>query len=383
VLTLVDRLGRGAGAEQVALVIATQLDPGRFESILCVSRSLPVAGDPHAEVSQQGLSEVRAARVQLLALERRRKLDMQAWRRLGRYLRREEIAVLHTHKFGSNVWGALVGGIAGVPVILAHEHTWSFEGQPLRRLLDRQLVARVADRFIAVSGEDQRRMVEIERIDPGRTCLVPNGIPPLPPPSGRDVRAELGIAADAPVIAVVGLLRAQKAHHVLLRGLPPIVKDWPDVQVLIAGEGPERPGLERLAEDLGVRGAVRFLGLRRDIPDVLGAATLAVNCSAFEGSPLSVLEYMDAGLPIVATAVGGVPELIESGATGLLVPPGDPAALGAAIAELLRDPRRAIEIGSSARERRRSEFGLDTMVRRVEALYCELLRPHGWLVSDP
>jgi glycosyltransferase involved in cell wall biosynthesis len=260
-----------------------------------------------------------------------------------------------------------------VPVLVAHEHTWSYQGQPLRRFLDRELVARGADRFIAVSREDQRRMTEVERIPPRRTVFIPNGIVAPPPPSGHDVRAELGIEAGAAVAGIVGMLRAQKAHGVLLRALALLGRDWPQLTLLVAGDGPEQGALEALARELGVGERVRFLGDRTDIPDVLAALDLAVCCSDFEGSPLAVMEYMDAALPIVATTVGGVPDLIEPGVHGLLVPAQDPAALAEAIATVLRDPDRAKAMGARARERRRSEFDIDVQVRRVEDLYRELL----------
>lgn len=380
VVTLVDILSSHGGAEHFALLIATRLDPERFDSTLCVSRwppSSPADTDPSAE---EALERLDQAGVRLLALARRRKIEVAPWVRLGRFLRRERVQVLHTHKFGSNVWGTPVGRIARVPVVLAHEHTWSYEGQPLRRFLDRELVARAADRFIAVSRADQRRMVEVERVDPGRTLFVPIGIVPAPPPDGRDVRAELGIAPGAPTIGVVGLLRPQKAHHVLLRATALLAHEWPSIQVLLVGDGPERAELERLARELGLQDAVRFLGYRPDVPDVLRALDIAVCCSDYEGSPAAVLEYMDAALPVVATEVGGIPDLIEPGGHGLLVPPGDPEALAEALAKLLRDPAQARRMGALGQERRRAEFDLDVMVRRFEDLYCELLSERGCAV---
>jgi glycosyltransferase involved in cell wall biosynthesis len=373
VVTLIDFMGFSGGAERFALTIATRLDPERFESTLCVSRwPLPQA---HGEetAAREDLALLSSTGVRLLGLGRRGKADVWVWGKLALVLRRERVDVLHTHKFGSNVWGALVGRAARVPVVIAHEHTWSYEGQPLRRFLDRELVARAADRFVAVSREDQRRMIEIERIDPRRTLFVPNGVPPSPPPQGHDIRADLGIPPEAPVIGIVSLLRPQKAHHVLLRALPPLKRELPDIQALIVGEGPERASLERLVGELGLQENVRFLGLRTDVPDVLRALDVAVCCSDFEGSPLSVLEYMDAALPVVATAVGGLPDLIEPGVNGLLVPREDPPALAEALAELLGDRDRARTMGARGRERRRAEFDIDVTVRRLEALYRELL----------
>src|SRR5580692_7180969 len=203
VVTLIDGLGSLGGAERLALLIATRLDPERFDSTLCVSR-WPPARDHDPSVSQ-ALEQLSAARTRFLPLGRSGKLDVWVWGKLARFLRRERVQVLHAHKFGSNVWGTLMGRLARVPVVLAHEHTWSYEGQPLRRFLDRELVARGADRFIAVSREDRRRMIEVERIDPARTLFLPNGVPASPPPDGHDVRAELGIPPDVPVIGTVGV----------------------------------------------------------------------------------------------------------------------------------------------------------------------------------
>jgi glycosyltransferase involved in cell wall biosynthesis len=377
VVTFVDFLSCFGGAEHLALLIATRLDPERFDSILCVSRwplTGPWKNDPSA---RQALDILEASPACFLPLKRRRKVDVAALARLERFLRREGVDVLHAHKFGSNVWGTLVGRLARVPVVLAHEHTWSYEGQPLRRFLDRELIARGATRFIAVSREDRRRMSEVEGIDPDRTLFIPNGVLSSPAPSGRDVRAELGIAPDAPVIGAVGVLRAQKALHVVLRALVTLRERWPAIRLLIVGDGPERAGLEALAAELGVVDAVAFLGHRGDVPDVLRALDVAVSCSDFEGSPLAVMEYMDAALPIVATAVGGVPDLIESGVHGLLVPRGEPQALADAIAQALGEPERSRKMGARARERRRSEFDIDTLVRRLEALYLELLAERG------
>jgi glycosyltransferase involved in cell wall biosynthesis len=373
VVTFVDFLSCFGGAEHLALLIATRLDPDRFDSILCVSR-WPLTGrwkdDPSA---QPALELLQSSQARFLPLSRTRKVDVRALARLERFLRRERVDVLHAHKFGSNVWGTLVGRAARVPVVLAHEHTWSYEGQPLRRFLDRELIARGATRFIAVSREDQRRMSEVEGIHPSKTMFIPNGVLSSPQPSGRDVRAELGIAADVPVIGAVGVLRAQKALHVLLRAAPRLRERWPDVRLLVVGDGPERASLEQLSVALGVADAVVFLGHRADVPDVLRALDVAVCCSDFEGSPLAVMEYMDAALPIVATAVGGVPDLIESGVHGLLVQRGDAPALAAAIAEVLEDRQRARAMGLRARDRRRSEFDIDTLVHRLEGLYLSLL----------
>jgi glycosyltransferase involved in cell wall biosynthesis len=371
VLTLIDRPITSGGGERMASVIAERLDPSRSERWLCSSRSSP------AQTFEARLTE---AGVRLLTLQRTSPAAVWAWRPLVQLLRRERIDVLHAHKFGSNVWGTVVGRIARVPVVVAHEHSWSYEGQAVRRFLDREVVGRGADAFVAVSREDERRMASVEGVDPSVIRFIPNGIPEQLR-RGGDVRAELGIDPGAPVIGAVGQLREEKRLDVLLEAVRALLPRFPGLVVLLPGAGPEEGALRAAAAGLD---GVRFLGLRDDIPDVLAALDLAVLCSHREGSPLSVMEYMAAGLPVVATRVGGVPDLIADGVHGLLVAPGDARALADAIGALLDDPARRAEMGALARERQRAEFDLDVMVGRVQALYEELFartaraRAEGW-----
>jgi glycosyltransferase involved in cell wall biosynthesis len=258
-------------------------------------------------------------------------------------------------------------------VIVAHEHTWSYEGQPLRRLADRELVSRLASTFVAVSQADRRRMTEVERIPPQRTRFIPNGIPPLVP-SGRDVRAELGIPADAPLGVAVTIFRPQKALEVLVEATALVAQGLPAVRVLIVGAASEAEAepLRALARARGVAENLVVTGLRDDVADVLAAADLTLLSSDFEGSPLSVLEYMAAGKPVVATRVGGVPDLVRDGIDGFLVEPRDPQALAGAMSRLFTDAESRGSMGENARLRQREEFDIDVTVRRIEALYHEL-----------
>jgi glycosyltransferase involved in cell wall biosynthesis len=368
VLTLVDYLTEAGGAERLAAEITERLDPSRFERTLCITRPQRPQPSPalHARLERAG--------VRILELQRRGRFDVAAWRGLLRLLRRE-VDVVHAHKFGSNVWGMLLGRLAGVPVRIAHEHTWAYEGQPLRRFLDRQVVARFSDAFVAVSRADQRRMIEFEGIRPEDTLFVPNGISPAAA-RGHDVRAELGIPPEAPVVGTIGTLRAQKALDVFVAAVAKLKEDHPDLRALVAGGGDSGP-LEREARRLGIEDRVFFLGRRDDVPDVLASLDVVLSSSDYEGSPLALMEAMEAARPIAATAVGGVTDLIEDGVHGLLVPPRDPAALARAADTLLRDRPAARAMGERARERRAREFDLDVTVRTFEGLYDEVLRRKG------
>jgi glycosyltransferase involved in cell wall biosynthesis len=370
VLTLVDHLSTTGGAERLALDIATRLSPSRFRSTLCASRF--IKDQAPTDVQLQALERLREAGVTFLPLSRHRRGEVLPWRHLAAYIRRERVDVVHSHMFGSNLWGTVIGRLTCVPVVVAHEHTWSFEGELLRRILDRELIGRWSDAFVAVSRADHRKMIEIERIPSEWIRFIANGITPRAPTPGRDLRAELGVGSG-PLIGAVGSLRAQKAYDILIQVAARLRENHPDLHMLIAGEGPEKARLEALISELGLGDVVFLLGRRLDVPDLLTELDVAVCASHFEGSPLAVMEYMEAGLPIVATRVGGVPDLIEDGIHGLLVEPGNQVGLAQAIEDLLSDHDRASALGARARERRRREFDLDVMVHNVEALYEELL----------
>ena len=375
VLTLTDQLVYlGGGAERVAMEIATRLDQSRFESVFCASRYWDGLENERVQEAER---RMQGAGVRYFGLGRRTSTDIYRWLGLRRLLRRERVDVIHAHMFGSNAWGTVIGRLARVPVIVAHEHTWSFEGRPVRRFVDREVIGRGSTVFIAVSRDDQRKMIEIEGVNPKKILHVPNGIAAPPPPSGADVRLELGIPAGARVIGTVSVLRPQKALDVFVRASARLLRERSDLYVLLAGDGPLRGELTELVRSLGVQDRLLMLGYRSDASDVVAALEVAISSSAYEGSPLAVMEYMESARPIVATRVGGVPDLIEDGVNGLLVDPGDEAALAAAIGRMLADPEAARRMGEAARERRRREFTVDLMVRRFEALYERLSNGGG------
>jgi glycosyltransferase involved in cell wall biosynthesis len=198
VLTMIDAL-MTAGAETVATRFALSLDTDRFESIICSTR-------PSA---RHHVKAARAAGVEVIELGRQSKIDVWRWGPLWRLLRSGRVDVLHAHKYGSNLWAALLKPRGRLPVLLAHEHSWSYEGT-LRRVVDRELIARRADAIVAVSQTDRLRMVELERIPPEKVAFVPNGIPDRPLGDGEWVRRELGLAASDSVVGTVCGLRPEK-----------------------------------------------------------------------------------------------------------------------------------------------------------------------------
>lgn len=371
VVTMIDNLSTG-GAELMARTIVLGLDPARFECVVVVTRP-----------GVWNIEQFRRRGIRVVELARPSRAALWAWPGFVSLLRRERVDILHAHKHGSNVNAAVFGRLARVPVVVAHEHTWSFRGQPLRRVLDRELVGRFADAVLTVSEQDRRRMIEVVGIDAEKIHLTPIAAWSYELLSDtarrRDVRAELGIAADTPVVGTVAKLRAQKALEVLLEAALLLRADVPDLRVVIAGSGPEETRLVALAAELGLDETVTFLGewSPEDVPSFLEQLDVSVNCSDWEGMPGNVLESMAAGVPVVATRVGGTPNLIEHGVHGLLVPARDPAALAEATRELLADPERRREMGDRGRLRHRESYSVRALVECIEGIYESLWRRRG------
>ena len=351
-----------AGAETVATRIALGLDGSRFESVICSTRPSPV----------QHVEAARAAGIQVLELDRRSKADVRRWLPLVRLLRTGQIDVVHAHKFGSNLWAALLTprGL-GRPVLIAHEHSWSYEGM-LRRVVDRELIARRADAVVAVSPTDRLRMIELERIPPDKVVVVPNGIPDRPVGDPEYARQELGLTPSDSVVGTVCGLRPEKELETALRALGRLASQRPGLRFLVVGDGPERTRLERLADELGV--PTTFLGHRPndEVPDLLAAMDVLVLSSRFEGMPLAVLEWMAAGKAIVASRVGGIPAILEDGKEAFLIPPRDYISFANAIELLLDDPAERQRLGEAAQRRQGAQFRFEQTIAQIEGLYERL-----------
>jgi glycosyltransferase involved in cell wall biosynthesis len=371
VVVLIDFAVDLGGAETLAFQLLERIDPARFRRTLVLYQEL----DERLAPSQRKVvAQMHDAGVEVLELGRRDRFDLRAWRPFLRLLRSGEVDVLHAHKFGPNLWATTLARLARVPVVIAHEHTWAFRRRSPRALLDRWLVAPGCDVLLAVSELDRERMHTIERIPPWRVRFLPNGIPaPVVDGDAAGVRAELAIPDGVPLVGAVGVFRAQKDFPTLLRAHARLLERQPAAHLAIVGYGPEQAAIERLVGELGIGERVRLTGLRNDAVRIASAFDVAVNCSLFEGSSLAIMEFMALGRPIVATAVGGTPDLLGHGEAGVLVPSAEPVALGDAIAGLLDDPQRAAALGERARERQRACYDVDVQARRLQELYEELL----------
>jgi glycosyltransferase involved in cell wall biosynthesis len=362
ILFMIDYASSTGGAERLAVGLATHLPQDRFEPWMCATRrSDPVASRVLAD-----------AGVRHLTLGRSAKWDVHRLGTVARLLRAERIDILHTHKFGSNLWGTLIGSACHTPAIVAHEHSWSYHGNPPRAWIDGNVIGRLATKFVAVSSADAQRMVHREGVSADKVTVIPNGYIPSPGSSDNDVRAELGLCRSVPVIGIAAVLRPEKRIDVLLQAHAKVRAVVPEAQLVIAGDGPCRPRLERQARDLGLDRSVHFLGARTDVDSVLRAVDVGALSSDREGSPLLAFECMANDTPLVATAIGGVPDVVEHGRTGLLVPRRDPDALARALISLLADPERRARIAAAAKDGLH-RYTIEATASRFAALYETLV----------
>jgi glycosyltransferase involved in cell wall biosynthesis len=358
---MIDHAGAHGGAERIAVGLAARIPRDRFEPWVCATRWM----------DSWCTTTLDEAGVRHLTLGRQTKWDVHRFAHLVTMLRAHRFQILHTHMFGSNAWGSVIGTACRVPAIVAHEHTWSYEGSPGRAWVDGNVIGRLADRMVAVSQADARRMVSIEHVDPAKIVVIPNGYTPQPGSHTR-VRAELGLDERAPVIATAAIMRPQKRLDLLLDAFAQVREALPDAQLLLAGDGECRAALTEHAATLGISSAVHFLGLRDDVDSILREADVAALSSDYEGAPLFVYECLANGTPLVSTNVGGIPDTIVDGETGILVPRGDSAALARGLIELLSDSDLRGRMAIAA-EQAASQYTIDTMAERVASLYDTLL----------
>ncbi len=366
VLFVVDHASEAGGAERFATGLAVHMPRDRVAPWVCSTRSGRAAG----------ISWLAEHDVPHVSLGRGSKWQVHRLAGLVTLLRRERFDVIHAHKFGSNLWGTLTGRACRVPVVIAHEHNWSYSGDPVRVFLDGRVIGRLATRFVTVSRASAERMVTLERIPAEKVSVMPTAYIPHTAQGGTSLRAELGIGPDAPVIGVVAVLRPEKALDVLLDAHALLLTRLPDAKLVIVGDGSTRTALEDQIQRLGIDRAVHLLGVRRDVDAILRQVDVAAMSSDWEGMPLFVFECMAAEKPLVATDVGGLPEIIEEGKTGILVPPQDPAALAQALERLLTKPELGRALATAAASRLH-EYSIEVVANRFVDLYEQLVEDVG------
>jgi glycosyltransferase involved in cell wall biosynthesis len=344
------------GTERQMIELIRRLDPARWTVHVACFRG---HGAWFGRVAEA------AASVAEFPVESFRRPDIvRHVRAFARWCRTHRFSIVHTTELYSNIFGLPAAALARVPVRIGSRRELNPNKTTAQIALQRGAYS-VAHQVVANSRAAAERL-QRERVPLRKIALVLNGLD-----VGR-------FAARVPnrrlrTVITVANLRAEKGHDVLIEAAPKVLHHFPDAQFEIVGAGPERQSLIERVRARGVEHAFTFLGHREDISDRLAAADLFVLPSRSEAFPNAVLEAMAAGLPIVASAVGGILELIAEDATGLLVPPNDPASLAARICDLMADPSRRERLGAAAAREARSRYSFDRMVAEFDRIYVHQL----------
>jgi glycosyltransferase involved in cell wall biosynthesis len=363
ILFLVTGLAYG-GAETQVVYLATRFKSRGWE-VGVVSLIPPKAY----------IEDLEKADVLVFSLDIRRKLpDPRPILRLVQIIRKWQPDVVHSHMVHANLLARIVRPLAPFPVLVCTAHNID-EGGRLREVLYR-LTDPFCDLTTQVSQAGLERYVHVGAVPRHKICYIPNGVDTERfKPNLEDrlkVRKELGV--EGFVWLAVGRFDPPKDYPNMLQAFARVVHKHLNTMLLIAGDGPLRKTMENMTRELGVEKHVKFLGIRRDIPQLMNAADAYVMSSEWEGMPMVLLEASACRLPIVATNVGGNAEIVLDGQTGFLVPPKSPEALSQAMLRMMDLPEEVREkMGEQARKHIESNFSLDRIVDCWEALYYELL----------
>jgi glycosyltransferase involved in cell wall biosynthesis len=290
------------------------------------------------------------------------------WRRMtafARWCRRERIAVVQTCDLYANIFGLPGAALAGVPVRIGSRRELNPDKSPGQIRLQRHAY-RCATKVVANSPAATAMLVE-EGLATGSIAVIPNGLAP-------EAYADRKLDGRVRRFITVANLRREKSHETLIAAAEMLARDYPDLRFQLVGGGPRRAELEAFAAARGVASQIEFLGHREDVPALLAEADAFVLPSRSEAFPNGAIEAMAAGLPVVASAVGGLLDLIDDGRTGRLVPPGDPEALAAAMRRLIEQPAEAEAMGRAARAVALTQYSFERMVGGFETLYLSGLR---------
>jgi len=381
VLYIIWSLGLG-GAEQVVINLAKGIDKKKFNVIVCCLNDKGIFAQ---EVEKEG--------IEVIALGKRGKFDATVLFKLIRVIKKYKIDIVHTHLWGANTWGRIAAKLAGVKVVIATEHnvdTW----KPRYYFWIDRFLQYFTDKIIVVS-EKVKEFYVGEGISEKKIEVVHNGIPLFSSsfpschlPGGiktgevrERVGEEFGIHPEDKVLAIVGRLVEQKGHRYLFEALH-LLNGRYKLKVLVIGEGPQREKLVNMARQSGIEDKVMFTGIRQDVRRILSAVDILVMPSLREGLPMALLEAMANEVAVIASNVGGVPEVIIDKQTGILVKPGDKAELAEAINFLLEDESLRRKLAMEGKKRVTDEFSYNRMVERTEELYLGLLQKKGGNKKD-
>lgn len=356
--------GEFGGAERHIINLAGALNPQMVELTVCCLFS-----DPFVEIAAQ-------AGINALNVTMRNRMDFRVISRLASIIRQNNFDIVHTHGVRANLLGRVASRLANRKPVVTTVHSLLERDYPgfLRRQVNRftEWATRgLTDQFITVSQGLKEKLVA-SGIPAGKVTVVYNGIvledfsPPAEPGAGRTM---LGYGSGVPLVGIVARLHPVKGHQYFLEAARIVLEQHPEVRFIVAGDGPQRPVLEAMAGQLGIADQVVFTGFISEVRSLMADLDLLVISSLWEGFGLTAVEAMALNVPVVSTEVGGLPEVVLHGETGLLVPPANSAALAKSMIWMLEHPEAAAEMAKKANRVVGEKFTAQVMARRTEELY--------------
>jgi glycosyltransferase involved in cell wall biosynthesis len=304
--------------------------------------------------------------------------DWKCVHRLKRLFSDHSVDIVHAHQCTPFAYALATRFFGRRPPVLLTEHGRFFPDFPRRRrMLFNRLLTNSRDRFVAVGSSVRRALIDNEGLPPGRVQIIVNGVshavPTCSPAERATIRARLGVAEHEIVVVNVARLDPIKDHSTAVRAIRIAGERDPAIRMLIVGDGPERKAIEQAIRNEQTESRIQMLGLRSDVPELLAASDIFLLTSVSEGIPLTVLEAMGTGVPVVATNVGGLPEIVEHGKTGLLAPAGDAAGLADALVLLAKNAELRNHLIAQAKLRLKAEFSEARMIASYDEIYAEML----------
>jgi len=314
--------------------------------------------------------EAAALGIRVFSRKIRQPWDLWSIRKIKHLVRELGVEVLHTHSSVDSWAGGLAGRWAKVPVLVRTRH---ISVRVRRPWLNR--IYYLPDAIITTGEHIRRELLQTHKILAERIVSIPTGADVgrfHPGPPDLELKKRMGLPIDSPVITLVAVLRAQKRHELVIAAAAEVIKVFPQARFIFVGEGPGRNRVEQEIKNAQLESHILMTGYREDIPAILSFTDLGIISSVAEGIPQFLFQIMAMGKPVIATEVGGIPEIVTSGVTGVLIPPEDPAALAKALVQVLGDPGSARRLGEEGRRLVEKEYTVEKMAEKVYRVYQQV-----------
>ena len=358
------------GAERILYYTATGLNYNKYDIAVC---SLKNKGEIARALEKQGIE------VCCLHMGGRESFlgclsSIIALIRLFPYLVRIRPTIVHSFLFRANILARIAGYLTGIPIIISSVRVMGGEKKYFHYV--EMITSFMVDHYVTVSESVKRYIIDKSKISAEKISVIYNGVNIKSQDNSYEQNPKMPFKIEDKdrILMTVGRLHKQKGHCYLIQAVSKVRKEFPNVKLLVTGEGEEENNLKKLVKSLDLTNEVIFAGLSSDIERILPMAELFILPSLWEGLPNALLEAMAAGKPVVATKVGGIPEIVVHGETGVLIPPKDTDALAIAIIDLLQNRLKAKDMGEAARIRAGKRFSIYKMIEKTENLYQELLK---------